>query len=72
MERLVCDLWWGACVSKDVLGFGLSATFTGSYRTKEFREQEWFFSHFDEAERWLRRIVFETRNHKGNGLVPQA
>jgi len=45
MEWLVCDLWWGACVSKDVLGFGLSATFTGSYRTKEFRgqgeDQEW-------------------------------
>jgi hypothetical protein len=42
------------------------------HHTKEFREQERSFSHYAEAELWLRRIVSEARRKKRKGLVPQA
>jgi len=42
------------------------------HHTKEFREQEKAFSHYEEAEHWLRRIVSEIRSKKRSGLVPQA
>ena len=42
------------------------------HHTKEFRDQERVFSHYEEAEHWLRRIVSEIRSKKRNGLVPQA
>jgi len=42
------------------------------HHTKEFREQEKVFSHYEDAEQWLRRIVTEVRNKKRNGIVPQA
>lgn len=42
------------------------------HHTKEFREQEKAFSHYEEAEHWLRKIVSEIRDKKRNGLVPQA
>jgi hypothetical protein len=42
------------------------------HHTKEFREQEKAFSHYEESEHWLRRIVSQIRIERRNGLVPQA
>ncbi len=42
------------------------------HHTKEFKEQEKVFTHYEEAERWLRRIVSETRNKRRRSFVPQA
>lgn len=41
------------------------------HHTKEFREQERLFRTYDEAEVWLRRLVFEHKNRRKR-VVPRA
>ena len=42
------------------------------YHTSEFRERERAFSMYEDAERWLRRLVAERRVKKATGVVPRA